>query len=166
MWNRHRESENTKNFTTSLFRHETYYYLWVKVNSTWGERETQSFYADFSICSTPRAALAANYWSGLDEPRKSTFFFRGRKSTLTFSQIPKSSAHASGPWRQSHPQVTFPLWDFYFDISDGYILSARAWIPALILHQTNPCAKRKVLGLTKPKGKVYKTKSPRNYITH
>ena len=34
-----------------------------------------------------------------------------------------------------------------------------------MLHLTNPCAKRKVLSLTKPKGKIYKTKSLCNYIT-
>ena len=39
------------------------------------------------------------------------------------------------------------------------------------LHSTNSCTKRKVLSLTKPKGKIYKTKndnikkSHRNYIT-
>ena len=41
----------------------------------------------------------------------------------------------------------------------------RAWTPALMLHLTNPCAKRKVLILTKPKVKIYKTKSLCNYIT-
>ena len=34
-----------------------------------------------------------------------------------------------------------------------------------MLHLTNPCAKRKVLILTKLKGKIYKTKSIRHYIT-
>ena len=34
-----------------------------------------------------------------------------------------------------------------------------------MLHLTNPCAKRKVLSLTKPKGKIYETKSLGNYIT-
>ena len=34
-----------------------------------------------------------------------------------------------------------------------------------MLHLTNPCAKQKVLSLTKPKGKIYKTKSLGNYIT-
>ena len=34
-----------------------------------------------------------------------------------------------------------------------------------MLHLTNPCAKRKILSLTKPKGKIYKTKSIRHYIT-
>ena len=33
------------------------------------------------------------------------------------------------------------------------------------LHLTNPFTKRKVLSLTKPKGKIYKTKSLSHYIT-
>ena len=33
------------------------------------------------------------------------------------------------------------------------------------LHLTNPCAKRKVLSLTKPQCRIYKTKSPSHYIT-
>ena len=79
-----------------------------------------------------------------------------------FSQI---SAHASGAWRHPHGLVSIPIWDFYFDISEWHIISARAWTPALMLHLTNPCAKRKVLSLTKPKGKIYKTKSLGNYFT-
>ena len=61
--------------------------------------------------------------------------------------------------------LTFPIWDFYFDISEWHILSARPWTPALMLHLNNPCPKRKFLILTKPKGKIYKIKSLRNYIT-
>ena len=34
-----------------------------------------------------------------------------------------------------------------------------------MLHLTNPCTKRKALILNKPKGKIYKTKSLRHYIT-
>ena len=79
-----------------------------------------------------------------------------------FSQI---SAHASGAWRYPNTLVFIPIWDFYFDISEWHILSARAWTPALMLHLTNPCAKRKVLILTKLRGKIYKTKSLRHYIT-
>ena len=37
--------------------------------------------------------------------------------------------------------------------------------PVLMLHLPNPCAKRKVLSLTKPKGKIYKTNSLGHYIT-
>ena len=72
-----------------------------------------------------------------------------------FSQI---SAYASGVWRHSHLLVSFRIW--------GFILtSVNDWTPALMLHLTNPCAKRKVLSLTKPKGKIYKTKSLGHYIT-
>ena len=78
-----------------------------------------------------------------------------------FSQI---SAHASGAWRHPNTLVLFPIWDFYFDISEWHILFARAWTLALMLYLTNPCTKRKVLILTKPKGKIYKTKSLRHYI--
>ena len=79
-----------------------------------------------------------------------------------FSQI---SAHASGAWRHPNTLVPIPIWDFYFDISEWHIFSACTWTPALMLHLTNPCAKRKVLSLTKPKGKIYKMKSLSNYIT-
>ena len=54
---------------------------------------------------------------------------------------------------------------FYFDICEWRNLPACAWTPALMLQLTNPCAKRKVLGLSKPKGKIYKTKSLGHYIT-
>ena len=69
-------------------------------------------------------------------------------------------------WRHPNTLVSIPIWDFYFDISECHIQSARAWTPALMLHLTNPCAKRKVLSLTKLKGKIFKTESISNYITH
>ena len=105
--------------------------------------------------------------SCLASPRSDSRLPRSEAETqlTAFSQIPKSSAYASGAWRHSHPLVSIPIWDFYFDISEWHILSARAWTPALMLHLTNPCTKRKVLILTKPKSKIYKTKSLRNYIT-
>ena len=77
----------------------------------------------------------------------------------------KSSAHASSAWHHSHPLVLISIWGFYFDISEWHILSANAWTPALMLYLTNPCTKRKVLILTKLKGKIYKIKSLRHYIT-
>ena len=97
---------------------------------------------------------------GLDKLRKSTVFFQGRNSNnwLFF-------AHASDVWRHSHPLVTITIWDFYFDICEWHILPACTWTPALMLHLTNPCAKQKVLSLTKPKGKIYKMKSLSHYIT-
>ena len=170
MWNSHRESEihdiheigsGTKLLFTFLslkvFRHE--------------ERETQSFYADcFRIVSSQPNQRAAPVAHKVVWPRPDlnlNFPVRTQAlNSLLFLKSPKSSAHASGAWRHSHPLVSIPIWDFYFDISEWHILSARAWTPALMLHLTNPCAKRKVRSLTKPKGKIYKTKSLRNYIIY
>ena len=89
-----------------------------------------------------------------------------KPKSLTFLKSPKSSAHASGSWRHSHLPVIFTHWDFYFDISEWHILPERAWTPALMLHLANPCAMRKVLSQTKPKGKIYKTKSLGHSITY
>ena len=104
--------------------------------------------------------------SRLASPSSESRLFRSEAGTqlTAFSQIPKASAYASGAWRHSHPLVSIPIWDFYFDISEWHILSVRAWTPALMFHLTNPCTKRKVLILTRPKGKIYKTKSLGNYI--
>ena len=55
--------------------------------STWRERKTQSFYADFSICPPHTHHMrhpAANNWSGLSKSWKSTFFLRGKNSTNCF----------------------------------------------------------------------------------
>ena len=78
---------------------------------------------------------------------------------LTFLKSPKSSTHAFSAWCHSHPPVIF--------LSRIFILTSLndTWTPALMLHLTNPCTKRKVLSLTKPKGKIYKTKSLGHYIT-
>ena len=127
------------------------------------KREAQSFYDDFSIRRKPRATPAAR-------PRRALKVNRLLRTlklhSLTFLKSQKSSAYASGAWRHSHPAVIFSIWDFYFDIFEWHILPARAWTPALMLHRTNPGAKRKVLSLTKPKGKIYKTKSLGHYIPH
>ena len=62
--------------------------------------------------------------------------------------------------------LTSPIWDFYCDISELHVHSVRAREHLhSCLHLTNPCAKRKVLSLTKLKGKIYKTKSLGHYIT-
>ena len=49
-------------------------------------------------------------------------------------------------------------------LNDTSALHAREHLHSC-LHLTNPCTKRKVLSLTKPKGKIYKTKSLGHYIT-
>ena len=142
-------------------------YLWVKGYSTWVERDT------IFLCwlllhrqlSTQPTRGACGAQSRLASPRSESQPSRWDAGTqLTdFYQIPKSSVL---PVITSFTSlVSIPFWDFYFDISERHILFARVWTPALMLHLTNPCTKRKVFSLTKPKGKIYKTKSLRNYIT-
>ena len=133
------------------------------------ERETQSFYADcfYLISSQPnqRVAPIAHKFIWPRRAPKVNLSFGGRNSTNCFflkSQNPQPTL----PGIMSFTSlVPFTIWEFYFDICEWCILPARAWTPALMLHLTNPCAKRKVLSLTKSKGKIYKTKSLRNYIT-
>ena len=122
------------------------------------ERDTKSFYADFSICPPHHVWYSPQ---GLGELRKSTFFFGGKNSTnCLFSNL--------SPCFRSVTSFTSPgpisYLRFYFDICEWCMLPVRAWTPALMLHLTNPCAKRKVLSLTKPKGKIYKTKYFGHYI--
>ena len=164
VWNKHRESEihdiHEIGSGTKL------YYLWVKGYSIWGERHTiflcwLLLHLPQTTCGTP----SANNWSGLGGTWKSTFPFERRNSTNCFSQIPQILC-ASGYDVIHLPRFHFLSGNFYFGICEWHILAARALTPALMLHLTNPCTKRKVLLLTKPKGKIYKTRSPRNYITH
>ena len=111
---------------------------------------------------------------GLGKLWKSTFFFGGKNLTPLFG------GRNSTNWLFSNLKILSPRFqcmtsfttpgpisdlDFYFDISEWHVLSTHAWAPALMLHQTNPCTKWKVLSLTKLKGKIYKTKSLGHYIT-
>ena len=162
MWNRHRESKNTKLYEIDS---GTKLFITFELKVIQYEREAQSFYADFSICppttcSTQLQITGLVSVSSESQPNSS----EARTQLTAFSQISKSSAHTSG-----HDVIHLPgpisYLGFYFDIWEWRILPARTWIPALMLHLTNPCSKWKVLSLTKPKGKIYKTKSLGNYIT-
>ena len=159
MWNRHNVHKMFINIyrnpkTRNWFRYETFIHLFEF--STWGEKDT------IFLCwlllhrqlSTQPTRDARSAQSRLASPRSESqpSSFGGRNSTnCFFSNLSPRSRCMTSP--------TSPGPNFYFDIS------ARAWTPALMLHLTNPCAKRKVLSLNKPKGKIYKTKSLGNYIT-
>ena len=163
MYNRHRESKNTKH--TKLVQVRNFYYLWVEGFSSWGESDTLFLcwlllHRQLSTQPT-RGARSAQIRLVLPSSESQPSSSEARTQLSAFSQI---SAHASGAWRHPNTPVPIPIWHFYFDISEWHILSAHAWTPALMLHLINPCAKRKVLSVTKPKGKIYKTKSLGNYI--
>ena len=142
VWNRHRESKNmklTKN-TLRLLSSDTKLFITFELKVIrHKENDTQSFYADFSICITYGTRCKLLVWSRW--ALKVNRLLRMLKlNSLTFLKSPKSSTHTSGAWRHSHPPVTFSIWDFYFDVSEWRILPACAWTPALMLHLTNPCA--------------------------
>ena len=171
MWNRHRESEihDIREIGSGTKRLFTFLSLKVFPHEE-RERHTQSFYADcFYIVSSQTNQRAAPVVHKVIWPRPAPkvnlLLPRQELNSLTLLKSPKSSAHASSAWRHSRLLVSFPIWDFYFNISEWHIFSTRAWTPALMLHLTTPCAKQKVLSLTKPKGKIYITKSLGNYIT-
>ena len=157
------KTQNSQNW----FGYETFIHLFeFKGFSTWGERDTIFLcwlLLDHQLSTQPTRG-ARSIQSRLASLRSESQPSSSEAGTqlTAFSQI---SAHACGAWHHPNILVSFPIWDFYFDISEWYILSACAWTTALMLHLTNPCAKRKVLSLTKPKGKIYKTKSLDNYIT-
>ena len=160
---KHRNPENTKftklvqigNFITfelKVIRHE--------------ERETQYFYADcFYISPKPRAAPHLQT-TGLASAGPESQPSRSDAGTqlTAFSQIPQilsTSGH----------DVTHTLWSH---LPSG-VLFWHLWMMHPPHSRVNTCAhvctqlthalSRKVLILTKPKGKIYKTKSFRNYIT-
>ena len=112
----------------------------------------------FPSAQTTCAPATRPRWASESQPSSSD----GKTQLTDFSQI---SVHASGAWHHSHPAVTFSIWSFYCNIPEWHVCSVRTWTPALMLHLTNPCAKWKVLSLSKPKGKIYKTKSLGHYIT-
>ena len=147
-------SSGTKPFITfelKVFRHE--------------ERETQSFYADcFYIVSSQPNQRAAHVAHKVGWPRPgldvdSLIRRQELNSVLFLKSQPTLPVHdfTHIPWSQFLPGI-------FILTSLNDTSSSRVWTPALMLHLTNPWAKRKVLSLTKPKGKIYKTKFLRNYI--
>ena len=98
--------------------------------------------------------------------RKSTFFFRARNPThWLFSKSPKSSARASGAWRHSHPLKKNLLPGIFILTSLNETSSPRACEYLRSCLRLTQALSRKIISLTKHKGKIYKTKSLGHYIT-
>ena len=144
MWNRQRESENTRNTDDSLSSGTKLFISFLSLRFFDMRRERQflsmlTFPSDPTTCGTPPQTTGLAAASSENRLPSSCV-----ESQLTvFFQIPKSSAHRFRAWRHSHPQ-SISIWGFYCDICDCHILPPRAWTPALNVYLTNPC--------TKPKG--------------
>ena len=133
------KTRNSRNW----FRNETFIHLFeFKGFLTWGVRDTiflcwLLLYHQLSTQPT-RGTCSAQSRLASPSSEVNLLLLRQELNSLLF--------HIPGP-----P----PIWDFYFALSEWHILSAYAWTPALKLYLTNPFTKRKVLNLTKLKGKIY-----------
>ena len=164
----HRNPKNTRNTDDSLGSGTKLLLPSLSLGFRHEESETQFFYADCSsiVCSqltdptNARACPAVYNWTGLAQVRKINSFVKVQISTHCFySKSLRIPAHRFRAWSHSHPSsVLFPIWGFYCDICDCHILPARAWTPAWMSAPTHALS-QKVLSLTKPKDKIYKTKN-------
>ena len=147
--------------TRNWFRYETFYYI-LEFKVFWHEgRERHNFFLCWLFHLTPpRAAhfVDPQLVSPLRDSKNQLSPSKSETQLNAFFQIPKSSAL---PGMTSFTSlVQFPIWSFYCDISDCHIRPTRVNTCTQLTHAvTNPCTKRKVLSLTKPKGKIYETKN-------
>ena len=122
------------------------------------ERHTISFYAEFSIwphhVRPPNSTLNSPNQRTAPVAHKVVWPRPGLKLNLLFSSNPKNPQRFR-TWRHSRP------WSYF--VSGVFIVTSLSFTSAPHerehLHSTNPCTKRKVLSLTKPIGKIYKTKN-------
>ena len=136
-WSRRGETKNRLSLskpTSQLYRSEFKYQL-LLTQPTRGARSVQSHLA------SPRS-----------ESQLTAFFQIPKILSASRHDVIHVPAHIS--------YLRFLLWHLWF----SHPPRTRVNTCAQYVHLTNPCTKRKVLSLTKPKGKIYKTKSLSNYI--
>ena len=141
-------------------RYETFSTFFKFRFSTQGERHTQFFSADCSSIvsfqltdsTNAHAHPTVHNLTCLAQVRKiNSLRLASNLNSLLFFKISKNP-------RPSLPDMTsstspFPIWFFYCDICDCYILPSRAWTPALMSAPTHVLS-RMVLRLTKPKDEI------------
>ena len=174
----HRKPKNTKHWRLSWFRYETFitffkfrffntrretiFLCWLFVH-----RQLSTHWPDQRACAPHRPQ------TGLASPTSEKIYMLrlspNLNSLLLFKIVKNPSPSLPGMTSFTSP-VLFPIWVFDCEICDCHILPARAWTPALMSAPTHELS-LKVLSLTKPKDKIYKTKNDnirknsfRNYI--
>ena len=112
-------------------------------------RERHNFFLCwlFHLTSPCAAYFLDPNWSLPSSRLESQLFSPEFKSHLTGFFFKFQNPQRFRACRHSRPLSHFSIWSFYCDISTQCV------------HLTNPCTKRKVLSLTKPKGNIYKTKN-------
>ena len=127
--------------------------------STWGERDTiflrwLLLHRQLSTQPTRGARRTQSRLASPSSERNSTNCF--------FSNLsPRFPCVTSPKYPGLNSYLGFLFWHLWMT----HPLRTRG-NTCVLLHLTNPWAKRKVLSLTKPKGKIYKMKSLGNYITY
>ena len=142
IYKEHRNLEIRKHITTSLFRYETFYYLWVKGFDI--RRETQSLYAVFIIWPLSRAAPIARKFAWLrraseSRPSRPASSF----NSVTFFEIPQILRALPVRDVIRSPSSCSSSLAIVTSLSDTSALCAHALTPASSLHLTNPCAEPK-----------------------
>ena len=164
----HRNPKNTKHWRLSLGSDTKLLLPSLSLGFRHEKRETQFFYSDCSSIisyqlTDPTNARAHPAVNKLDWPRpgpKNQLASSKFKSQLTaFIQNHKESQPIASRHDVIHIPSLISYLGFYCDICDCHILPARAWTPVLTSAPTHALS-RKVLSLTKPKDKIYKTKNP------
>ena len=149
MWNRHSESKTHDIHEIGSGTKLLFTFLSLKVfRHKEREKERERIFQCWLLLHLPQTTWSTpstNYWSSLGGPQKSNFQFGRRNSTLLlFLKSPKSSTHASGARRHSHPLVSFYIWGFILtSVNDASFPHAREHLRSC-LHLTNSC--------TEPKG--------------
>ena len=115
--------KHEKHVTTSYFRYESFYYLWVKGFDI-RKRDAHSFYDVFSICLPSRAApIACKFVWPLRAPKVDPSLSVSSSQPTDFFRIPQNPPRTL----PVHDVIHIPWsWDFYFDICERHILPARA----------------------------------------
>ena len=131
------------------------------------ERETQFFYADYSSIVSSQFIYPTNarahpavhklHWPRPD-PKNQLASSKFESQLLLLFKITKNPSSSLPGMTLFTSPVLFCIWGFYCDICDCDILPTRAWTPALMSATTHALS-RMVLGLTKPKDKIYKAKN-------
>ncbi len=142
-----------------------FYYLWVKRFFDI-RREAQSFYAGFSICSPSRAAPVARKFVGPQRTPKVDPSRSVSSSQLNdFFKIPKIlRARFRCMTSFTSPGQILYLWFLFWHLWTTHPPCAHVNTCAQVCTKLTHALSRNVLSLTKPKGKIYKTKSLGHYI--
>ena len=156
----HRNRKNTRITRLSWFRYETFITFLTFRFSTRGERDT--IFTMLTVPSDPtrRGAPPRPNWTNLGSNLNSLFF----------SKSSRILAHRFWEWRHSHSSLISYLGVLLWHLWLSH--PPRVRVNTCVNVYTDPCTKSKVLSLTKPNDKIYKTKNDnikkksRNYITY